>query len=206
MHHPARKRALLDVLTCIREGCTIDQRRLPPRRQRRAPPQGAGRGWRACSAPTRTRSPAPSRSPRCRFSLDELRYEYPDRGHRRRRETRRQALAAPDLGRRRGERYPGGVPAGVKAPSPRAGVDRRARLRALLSSPSSTTSSASPASARHPLPGPRLGGQLGGLLLPRHHRRRSRRASTCCSSASSAPSATSRPTSTSTSSTSAARR
>ena len=40
---------------------------------------------------------------------------------------------------------------------------------------------------RHPLPGPRLGGQLGGLLRARHHRGRSRPSTTCCSSASSRP-------------------
>ena len=62
------------------------------------------------------------------------------------------------------------------------------------------------AQQEHPLPGPRLGGQFGGLLLPRHHRGRSRRAWRCCSSASSRASATSRPTSTSTSSISGARR
>ena len=41
-------------------------------------------------------------------------------------------------------------------------------------------------SQEHPLPGPRLGGQLGGLLRARHHRGRSRRGCRCCSSASSA--------------------
>jgi hypothetical protein len=57
-----------------------------------------------------------------------------------------------------------------------------------------------------PLPGARLGGQLGGVLRARHHRGRPGAARTCCSSASSRRSATSRPTSTSTSSTSGARR
>jgi len=43
------------------------------------------------------------------------------------------------------------------------------------------------------VPGPRLGGQLGGLLLPGRHRGRPGAHSACCSSASSAASATSRP-------------
>ena len=37
----------------------------------------------------------------------------------------------------------------------------------------------------HPLPGPRLGGEFGGLLRARHHRRRPQPSTTCCSSASS---------------------
>ena len=37
-HHPGRK-PLADVLTCIREKCTIARGRLPPRGQRRAPPE-----------------------------------------------------------------------------------------------------------------------------------------------------------------------
>ena len=53
--------------------------------------------------------------------------------------------------------------------------------------------------AGHLLPGPGLGGQLGGLLRPRHHQGRRRRRSACCSSGSCRPSATARPTSTSTS-------
>ena len=58
----------------------------------------------------------------------------------------------------------------------------------------------------HSLPGPRLGGQLGSVLLPRHHRGEPDAIPRCCSSASSRASATRRPTSTSTSSTSGAKR
>ena len=52
----------------------------------------------------------------------------------------------------------------------RARADRRAALRALL--PHRPRHRPLRALARHPLPGPRLGGQLGRLLLPRHHRGR----------------------------------
>ena len=63
-----------------------------------------------------------------------------------------------------------------------------------------------PLRAEDPLPGPRLGRQLDGLLLPRDHRGRTRPSATSSSAASSRPSATSRPTSTSISSTSGAKR
>jgi hypothetical protein len=82
--------------------------------------------------------------------------------------------------------------------------DRRACLRILL--PHRARHRALRPRARHPVPGPRLGGQLGGVLLPVHHRGRPRSQHPCCSSASSRASATSRPTSTSTSSTSGARK
>ena len=53
--------------------------RVPPRRQCRAPSEAAAPRWRGCSAATRTRWRAPSEiAERCRFSLDELRYEYPE--------------------------------------------------------------------------------------------------------------------------------
>ncbi|MCK7580272.1 MAG: hypothetical protein MZV65_34615 [Chromatiales bacterium] len=55
----------------------------------------------------------------------------------------------------------------------RAVLPHRARHRALR------------ARARHPVPGPRLGGQLGGLLLPGHHRGGPGAHERCCSSASS---------------------
>ena len=101
---------------------------------------------------------------------------------------------------------PDGVPDKVqRATRQGARAHREARLRPLL-----------PHRPRHrplrrsqeadPVPGPRLGRQHRGLLLPRRHLRRSRSRSTCCSSASSRPPAASRPTSTSTSSTSGARR
>jgi len=76
MHHPGRK-ALADVLLCIREGCSIDEAgwRLEANAERHLkPPAEMARLF-------RERPEAVARTldvvERCRFSLDELRYEYP---------------------------------------------------------------------------------------------------------------------------------
>ena len=66
------------MLTCIREHLTIDKagRRLAVNAERylKPPPR-----WRACFAMRRTRSRKRWRSTQAlTFSLDELRYEYPD--------------------------------------------------------------------------------------------------------------------------------
>ncbi len=75
-HKPAR-RPLQDVLTCIRERCTIHEagRRLEANAERHLkPPREMARLFRAYpEAITRTVEIAG----RCRFSLDELSYEYP---------------------------------------------------------------------------------------------------------------------------------
>ena len=85
-------------------------------------------------------------------------------------------------------RYPDGIP-----PKVRAALDHEFALIAELDyAPYFLTVHDIVRFARskeHPVPGPRLGGEFGGLLLPRRHRGRSRRASICCSSASSRPSA-----------------
>ena len=76
-HHPDR-RQLQDVLTCIREGTTIDRagRRLQANAERhlKPPAQMARlfRGHEAALAQTMTVARA------CRFSLRELKYQYPD--------------------------------------------------------------------------------------------------------------------------------
>ena len=76
-HMPAR-RMLQDVVTCIREGCTIDT--LGFRRERfadrhlKGPAEMAGLYARHPEALARTVEIAD----RCRFSLSELRYQYPD--------------------------------------------------------------------------------------------------------------------------------
>ena len=76
-HDPSRRR-LQDVLTCVREGCTIDQAglRLQANAERfiRTPDEMARlfRGHEAALAHTLEVVAA------CTFSLDELRYEYPD--------------------------------------------------------------------------------------------------------------------------------
>ncbi len=86
----------------------------------------------------------------------------------------------------------------------RARADRRAALRAVL--PHRARHRPLRAQPRHPVPGPRLGGQLRRLLLPRHHRGRSGAPVGAVRALHLARSATSRPTSTSTSSTSGAKR
>jgi len=75
--HDASRRPLHDVLTCIRHGCTIHTagRRLSPNARRHlSEPADVHRRLAACpQAVERTLEAAD----RCRFSLDELRYEYP---------------------------------------------------------------------------------------------------------------------------------
>jgi error-prone DNA polymerase len=109
-HHP-RRRALQDVLACIRHGCTLDEAgsRLFPNGERFLKPPGEM---------ARLLAPYPGAvartveiADRARFSLDELRYEYPDEvvpdGHTPMGRLRELAMAGA-----RG-RYPGGVPARV---------------------------------------------------------------------------------------------
>ena len=78
LYHLPERRPLQDVLTCIREGCTIGEAgfRLAANAERHLkPPQEMARLFRG-------HQDAVARSleivERCRFSLDELRYEYPD--------------------------------------------------------------------------------------------------------------------------------
>ncbi len=78
LYHLPERRPLQDVLTCIREGCTIAEAgfRLAANAERHLkPPQEMARLFRG-------HQDAVARSleivERCRFSLDELRYEYPD--------------------------------------------------------------------------------------------------------------------------------
>ncbi|MDT8315423.1 error-prone DNA polymerase [Roseomonas mucosa] len=113
LYHAPARRVLADVLTCIREGCTIEEagyrlERLADRHLR-APGEMARLLRRHPEAVARTGEVAA----RCRFSLSELRYQYPD-------EVEDPALtpqaalerlvweAAP-------ARYPGGVPEDVAA-------------------------------------------------------------------------------------------
>jgi error-prone DNA polymerase len=77
LYHAPGRRILQDVLTCIREGCTIDD--LGHRRERSAvrhlqSPEEMNRLFgRHPDAIVRTQEIAD----RCRFNLDELRYQYP---------------------------------------------------------------------------------------------------------------------------------
>ena len=107
----------------------------------------------------------------CRFSLDELRYDYPidpvPDGMTP--QSRLEQLAREGAHRR----YPDGVPERVS----RLLAHELALIGELRYAPYFLTVHdivlLCPQQG-HPLPGPRLGGQLLGLLLPRHHRGRSR--------------------------------
>ena len=80
LFHVPERRVLQDVLTCIRENCTIDEAGF--RRERfadrhlKAPAEMARLFARHPEAVARTLEIAD----RCRFSLSELRYQYPDEG------------------------------------------------------------------------------------------------------------------------------
>jgi len=78
MMHRAARRPLADVLTCLREGCTIDNigaRRLPNAERRlKSGAELARLFHRHPAAIRRTLEIAD----RCAFRLDDLRYQYPD--------------------------------------------------------------------------------------------------------------------------------
>ncbi|MDR3538336.1 MAG: error-prone DNA polymerase [Acetobacteraceae bacterium] len=77
LYHTSQRRILQDVLTCIREGCTIDdagfRRTRSADRALRSPEEMARLFARHPDALARSQEIAD----RCRFSLDELRYQYP---------------------------------------------------------------------------------------------------------------------------------
>ena len=167
-HTPARRR-LADVLTCIRERCTIDEAgyRLAANAERHLKPASEMMRLFRDHPDAVRRTVAIAEA--CDFSLDELRYEYPDD----------EGSPGDTPGRRAAASDPGGRGNPLSARCPRRGrppgclrarPDRRARLRGLF--PDRPRHRPFRAEPRDPVPGPRVGGQLGGLLLPRHHRGR----------------------------------
>ncbi|MEO0683082.1 MAG: error-prone DNA polymerase, partial [Pseudomonadota bacterium] len=78
LYHHGRRRALADVLSCIREGVTIDKlgRRAQANAERRLRSEAEMRRLFAGHPAAVER--AGEIAARCTFSLDELRYEYPD--------------------------------------------------------------------------------------------------------------------------------
>ncbi|HUC60789.1 MAG TPA: PHP domain-containing protein, partial [Alphaproteobacteria bacterium] len=112
-YHAPQRRPLQDALTCIREGCTIDEagHRLHANAERHLkPPEEMARlfnRWPDSLARTLEIAEA------CRFSLDELRYEYPvdpcPAG------ATPQSYLASETWAGAALRYPDGVPAKVKA-------------------------------------------------------------------------------------------
>ena len=174
LYHAPERRALQDVVTCIREHVTladaraaglkpmpsaISSRREEMARLFRNAPEAVAQTLRFLE--------------RCRFSLDELRYEYPD-------ETR--AKASP----RRRRRSIAFAEEGARRRYPERHSRQGARKRSTMNSRSSRELDYAPyfltvhdivrfaRSQRHSLPGPRLGREFRDLLLPGHHRGRSR--------------------------------
>ena len=113
LYHLPQRRILQDVVTCIREGCTIDAagfRREPhAERHLRGPAEMARLFAAHPDAVARTLDVAQS----CTFSLDELRYQYPD-------ETERPGVTAQQtldalVWSHLANRYPEGAPEKVVA-------------------------------------------------------------------------------------------
>ena len=81
LYHAPGRRILQDVLSCIREGCTIDElgyrREHSTMRHLQSPEEMTRLFARHPDAIARTQEIAD----RCRFSLDELRYQYPHEVH-----------------------------------------------------------------------------------------------------------------------------
>jgi len=113
LYHAPERRPLQDVVTCIREHCTIEEAgfRLEANAERHLkPPEEMARLFRGFE-------PALARTieimQRCTFSLDELAYEYPDEpvppGKTPQEHIEALAWAGADW------RYPGGVPDKVRA-------------------------------------------------------------------------------------------
>ncbi len=76
MHHSTRRR-LVDVLTCIREGITIDKLGRLAQANAEQRLRSAGEMYRLFPEQKEAIDHTGQIAARCRFSLDELRYEYP---------------------------------------------------------------------------------------------------------------------------------
>ena len=81
LYHAPGRHILQDVLTCIREGCTIDE--LGYRRERSAVRhlQSPEEMIRLVRPPPDAVARTQEIVDRCQFSLDELRYQYPHEVH-----------------------------------------------------------------------------------------------------------------------------
>jgi DNA polymerase III alpha subunit len=208
LYHAPERRPLQDVLTCIREGRTLATigTRLEINAERylksHAEMLHLFRGYEAAVAQ------AAILFGRIRFSLDELRYQYPDAPMFA--ELGPEPLPAQEalekltaIGLKK--RYPDGAPEKVL----KAIAHETQLIRKLDYAPYFLTVYDIVRFARSQgdsLPGPRLGGQFRGLLLPRHHRGRSRQGRPPVRALHLRRAATSRPISMSISSTSGARR
>ena len=108
LYHAPGRRILQDVLTCVRHGCTIDE--LGHRRERSVERclQSSEEMTRLFARHPDTIAATQEIADRCRFSLDELRYQYPH-------EVRIAGLTAQQTLKQRtwegaAARYPDGVP------------------------------------------------------------------------------------------------
>ncbi|MBM3510030.1 MAG: error-prone DNA polymerase [Alphaproteobacteria bacterium] len=110
-HIPAR-RPLQDVLTCIREHCTVDDAgyRLFANAERYVKPPAEMARLFADYPDALARTV--ELVDRCRFALDELRYEYPDASEEAARDPQAELVRLAWAGA--AERYPGGIPDKVK--------------------------------------------------------------------------------------------
>ncbi len=167
-HHPDR-RPLQDVVTCIRGHARIAEAAsllFPNAERHLKPPAEMARLFRDC--PHALESSLEILEA-CRFSLDELAYDYPIQadydGRTPDQELARRAWSGAAW------RYPGHLPAKVEQLI-RHELALIAKLRYapyFLTVHDIVEYARSP---RHPLPGPRLGRQLGRLLRPGRHRGR----------------------------------
>ena len=171
--HVRERRALQDTLTAIRLKTTVAQagHALLPNGERHLRPLATLERIYPAAWLAETLAIAG----RCTFSLDDpaLRISRRDRAAR---EKRRPVICAgsprtASRGAFRREHTRRQARQGAQADRTRTRADRRATLRAVL--PDGVRRRQLRAQAGHPLPGPRLGGELGGVLLPRHHRGRS---------------------------------
>jgi error-prone DNA polymerase len=112
LYHEPGRRILQDVVTCIREGCTIDDAGFRRTRTADRHLQPAREMARLFARFPEAVARSADIAARCRFSLSELRYQYPD-------EVRVPGLSAQQMLERltwdgAEGRYPGGVPEDVR--------------------------------------------------------------------------------------------
>ncbi len=162
--HARGRRALQDLLTATRLGVPVEQAgyALFPNGERHLRPLPRLQELYPAELLAATLDVAA----RCAFSLDELRYEYP-------REIVPEGETPASWLRRLTEegerrRWPHGTPASARALiEHELALIAELRYEAYFLTVHDVVRYAR--SPRHPLPGPRVGGELRGVLLPRHH-------------------------------------
>jgi error-prone DNA polymerase len=113
LYHDASRKALQDVLTCIREKCTIEEAgyRLQANAERHV--KGPAEILRLYRGYEYAVARSLDIAARCRFALDELRYDYPDEPYEPFTSPQEALIAHTWAGA--AEHYPGGVPEKVSA-------------------------------------------------------------------------------------------